>query len=126
MAWSRGRTDAPRSHRRGPDGTADRRRRADPPMPARTHPPERLWDPGRSCGSLGGWCLTWVERFAGLEHANEAGKPTLPSVGSLGIMQPIENRVAILAIQFAKARRARGCSNSAAWRSWGTSIVRGD
>jgi hypothetical protein len=40
-----------------------------------------------------------MKGFATFEHAQELREPTLPPVSSLGLMQSIENRVSVLAIE---------------------------
>src|SRR5688572_9912856 len=40
-----------------------------------------------------------MQRFAGVEHADELREPTLSSLRSLGVMQPMQYGISILAIE---------------------------
>jgi len=55
-----------------------------------------------------------VNRLAGLEHRDELSQPPSPRVGLLGVVEPVDDRVAILLLSSAKNASAFGRASSSA------------
>src|SRR5205807_9821857 len=90
-------------------GSAGRCARGAPPAsssPRRSVPRTSIARWASACGDRAGdrRGALRVERLAGLEHLDEPGQPPRARLGAAGVVEPVEDRVAVLAAELGEER----------------------